>query len=153
MKVGRTSKRAISVVSVIAAMLIVGGIAFAYFTSNGTGSGSASVGTAADNISVTGTASGNLYPGGNVTVNFTASNPATFKQKLTTIHLAGVTAPVGCTASWFTMSDVSVGADGVLTPGANNSALTETGSLQMAESNTNQDACKNASLTLSFTTT
>jgi len=152
MKARRFGKRAAALTVALVAMLIVGSVAYAWFSSNGSGSGSASVGTAADNITVTGTAAGALYPGGTTTVSFTASNPATFKQKLSTIHLSSVTAPVGCTNTWFTMNDVSVAAEGVLNAGASNVALTATGTVTMAESGTNQDACKNASLTLAFTT-
>jgi len=152
MKIRKNSKRAAYVVATMVAVLLVSSIAYAYFSSTGTGSGTASVGTAANNISVTGSTSGTLYPGGSVSVSFTASNPATFKQKLSTIHLSSVSAPVGCTDTWFHMSDVTVGAEGVLNAGANNAALTVTGSLAMDESGTNQDACKNASLTLAFTT-
>jgi hypothetical protein len=152
MRMRKNSKRAAYVVATMVAVLLVSSIAYAYFSSTGTGSGTASVGTAANNISVTGSTSGTLYPGGSVSVSFTASNPATFKQKLSTIHLSGVTAPAGCTDTWFHMSDVTVAAEGVLNAGANNVALTVTGSLSMDESGTNQDACKNASLTLAFTT-
>ena len=152
MKARRFGRRATSVVVAIVAIVIVGNVAYAWFSSTGSGSGSGSVGTAANNVAVTGTTSGPLYPGGTVSVSFTASNPATFKQALSTIHLSGVTASGTCDNTWFHMTDVTVGADGVLAAGANNASLTETGTLSMDESGTNQDACKNATLTLAFTT-
>jgi hypothetical protein len=153
MRIRNNSTRAAYVVATMVAVLLVSSIAYAYFSSTGTGSGTASVGTAANNISVTGSTTGALYPGGSVTVSFTASNPATFKQKLSTIQFTGVTAPpAGCSATWFHMSDVNVAGEGVLNAGATNVALTVTGSLSMDESGTNQDACQNASLTLAFTT-
>jgi len=68
MKARRFGKRAAALTVALVAMLIVGSVAYAWFSSNGSGSGSASVGTAADNITVTGMAAGALYPGGTTTV-------------------------------------------------------------------------------------
>lgn len=153
MQLRRFSKRVAYITSAAIAALLVAGIAFAYFTSSGSGTGTATVGTSTGTISVTGTVASSLYPGTSSTVSFTASNPAGFQQKLSNISLASVSTGVaGCDSSWFTMVDVAIGAEGVLSAGATDVSLTTTGTLSMTESGTNQDACKNASLTLSFTT-
>ncbi len=156
MKLRRFSKRAAYITSAAIAVLLVAGIAFAYFTSTGTGSGSATVGSAANNITVTGTGGSSLYPGGpGVTVSFTASNGANFNQKLSNIHLVSVSGPGGCVTTVptvFHMADVAVGADGNLGPSASNVALSETGTLYMDDNGASQDACQGGSLTLTFST-
>jgi hypothetical protein len=153
MKLRSFSKRAAYITSAVIAVLLVAGIAFAYFTSTGTGTGTATVGTSTGTISVTGTVANPLYPGTSSTVAFQASNPANFQQELSGIHLSNVsTSDPSCLPNWFTMPDVAIGAEGVLGANASNVPLATTGTLSMAETGTNQDACKNASLTLSFTT-
>lgn len=147
-----TSKKGLALFATLIAVATAIG-AYAYFTSTGSGSGSASVGTAADNLTVTGTASDDLYPGGpGVEVDFTAGNPSNFNQKLSSISLTSVDAPTGCDASVFHMADVTVGEDGNLDPESSDAALTEYGTLYMDDNGDNQDDCKNADLTLHFTT-
>ena len=53
---------------VTVAALVVAGSAYAYFTTTGSGSGTATVGSSS-NLTVTGTTSGSLYPGTSSTVN------------------------------------------------------------------------------------
>jgi hypothetical protein len=154
MKLRRFSKRAAYVTSAAIAALLVAGVAFAYFTSTGSGTGTATVGTSADNIEVTGTVTDLLYPDGpGAEVTFTATNPEAFDQKLSTIELSGVTTTaVGCDTDVFHMADVVVGPEGNLAPNATNVALTATGTLYMDDNGLNQDDCKNATLDLTFTT-
>jgi hypothetical protein len=153
MELRRSSKRIAYVASAAIAALLVAGVAFAYFTSTGSGTGTATVGTSADNIEVTGTVADLLYPGGpGAEVTFTATNPEDFNQKLSTISLTAVDGPVGCDTSVFHMADVAVGAEGNLAPNATDVALTATGTLYMDDNGLNQDACKNASLDLTFAT-
>lgn len=151
MKLRKMTKRAAYVTSAAIAALLVASVAFAYFTSTGSGTGTATVGTSADNIEVTGTVTALLYPGGpGAEVTFTATNPEDFNQKLSTIRLTAVDAPDGCDPSVFHMADVAVGAEGNLDPGP--TALTATGTLYMDDNDANQDSCKNATLDLTFTT-
>jgi hypothetical protein len=130
------------------AVLAVAGVALAFFTSSGTGSGTASVGTDAGVTIDPVTIAGTLYPNGPAaTVDFTINNTSTD----TSVHVGKVVAdtsagthgitglPAGCSASDFTFDDVTVGNDiaaGDSIPGS--------GSLSMADSGVNQDACKNA---------
>jgi len=122
--------------------------AFAYYTTTGSGTGSATAGTSAA-VTLHGTTSGLLYPGGPArTVTFTVDNPSPGKQRIGTITLAGVdTGVVGCDGADFTMPDVAV--DQTVASG-NGVAITATGQLSMAD-NGNQDLCKNATLALSLT--
>ena len=158
-----SSKKRIGAIGAIAALTLVGGgVAYGYWTTTGSGSGTASAGTnSAVTIVGTTAATDKLTPGGpGITVTFTASNPATFVQKISSIHLASVApdtpAHASCAAvlgTDFSMNDVTIGTSGTLAAGASNVLLTETGTLQMLDSGISQDACKGATLTLSFTTT
>ena len=79
----------LGVVAVIAAMASVG--AYAYFTTTGSGTGTATVGTSS-NMTLPGTAGTTLYPGTSSSVSFTALNSSPGHQLLGTIYLASVVA-------------------------------------------------------------
>ena len=153
-------KKLAAVVLAGAVVLGTAGVAFAYFTSTGTGTGTGVVGSASNDITVVGTETTPLFPGGATgTVSFTASNSGSNPERLSNIHLTAI-APDGAHASCatvlntdFSMADVAVGVgDGTLAAGASGVSLTETGTLQMLDTGINQDACQGATLTLSFTT-
>jgi hypothetical protein len=133
-----------------AALLLGGGVAFAFWTSSGTGTGTAAAGTTgsvtvAQNGSITG-----LYPGGpgqTIAVDITNPNAGA-------VTLAGVTATVvdtsnvGCTAADFTISG-PVYAGGSIAGGATVTASAAT--IQMVnEAARNQDACKGVTVNLAF---
>src|SRR5215475_5273053 len=92
-------KRRITVLAVLLIALIAAIGGWAYFTANGSGSGTASVGTSAT-LTLHGTAGTTLYPGTTSSISFTVDNPSTGHQQLGTIHLAGVKACVGAGSSW-----------------------------------------------------
>jgi hypothetical protein len=126
------------------------GAAIAYFTTSGSGTGSASVGSSSA-VTIHGTVSGALYPGSSATVNFTVDNPSSGSQRVNGIQLEKVTtdaAHSGCVTSDFTMPNVTVNQT---FPSGNAQAVTATGSLSMANTALNQDACQGAPLTLSLT--
>jgi hypothetical protein len=157
------SKKAIVLLamSIVAIVAAVG--AYAYFTTTGSGTGSAAVGTDTA-ISLSGTTVGSLYPGTNVSASFTATNPSTGHEYVTKVHLVGVDAfagpgltnpiPVGvgagkCDTSQFSMPDVTENQD---IPSGGPTNLTNGGTLTMADDAANtQDGCKNAVLRLNLT--
>ncbi len=144
------NKRAVALASAIA-VLAAASAAFAYFTSTGSGTATATVGSS-QALTVNGTTSGAIYPGGSTTVSFTAANPASGHAYLATIHLASVSVDSShstCTTSWFSMPDVSASQD--IPGGASGATVTATGTLSMSNSG-NQDACQGATLTLNLTT-
>ena len=139
-------KRILVPVAAIAA-LAVAGIAVAYFTASGTGSGTASVGSAAG-VTISGVSFDNaLYPGGSTTVRFTINNSssdtAVQVDKVvadTSAGTNGITGlPRGCDAADLTFGDVSVS-----TSIAAGSSTSTTGTLSLANTNANQDACQGA---------
>jgi len=135
------------VAGVVAAGIIAStGVAYAYFTTDGSGTGSATAGHAST-LTIHGTAEDSLYPGTSTTVDFTVDNPSPGHQQLGTIHLDSVTtdaAHSACVMTDFTMSDVVANQDFAT---GDNQDVTLTGTLNMAN-NGNQDHCKDAPLTL-----
>jgi hypothetical protein len=81
----------------VAAVAVIA--AYAYFTANGSGSGTATVGTSSA-VTLHGSTTGTLYPGTTVSVSFTVDNPSTGHQQLGTVYLAGVKACTGAGSSW-----------------------------------------------------
>jgi hypothetical protein len=144
----RFGKKKLAVAAVTIIALVGGGIAWAYFTTTGSGTGSASTGTSST-VTLHGTASTTLYPGTSSTVNFTVDNPSSGHQFVGTIHLASVTTDKpGCVVADYTMPDVVANQD---VPSGNGTAITATGTLSMANTNVSQDNCKNAAVTLNLT--
>lgn len=146
------SKKAIAL-GVVAA-LVVAAAAYAYWTANGTGSGTASVGTDSgvtiENVSI----SGNLYPGHDLTVNGdvlnnSADSPVQVDKVVadtSTANPSGVSVDsshADCNTSDFTFDDVSVAQE---IPESGTQGFS--GTLHMADTGSNQDACKGATLTL-----
>jgi hypothetical protein len=154
----RNHKRRRWIVLGILGVFALGGGAYAYFTTSGSGTGSARVGTStALTINATITPGvGGIVPDGNPAgISFDVVNTGTSAQLVDTIHLesvdaftdAGHTTPaVGCDTSYFTVADVVSGE----TVPAGTTTLAATGSLDFADSGTNQDACKLAYLVLTF---
>jgi hypothetical protein len=131
-------------------VVVAAGAAFAYFTASGSGTGSVSAGTSSA-VTLHGTVATALYPGTNSTVNFTVDNPSGGSQRVHQIQLGSVTTDAGhsgCVMGDFTMPTVTV--DQVF-PSGNGQAVTATGTLTMAETGLNQDACQGAPLTLHLT--
>jgi hypothetical protein len=148
MKKHFTKKRVVLLALVIVALAVAGGVAFAYFSSTGTGTGNVSVGSSSA-VVIHGTTTDTLYPGTSATVHFSIDNPSPGHEYVQKIHLASVdTGSAQCDPTWFTMSDVTVNQD---FPSGNGQSVTPTGTLNMANAATSQDACQGANLTLHFT--
>jgi hypothetical protein len=136
--------------------LVVAGIAVAYFTSLGSGTGTAAVGSSS-NVTLHGTVASALFPGASSTVTFTVDNPSPGAELVNTIHLASIAPDVGHSSCStvitggnpdFTMPDVVVNHD---FPPGNGQAVAATGTLTMRDTGVSQDACQGATLTLSLT--
>src|SRR5436305_2610814 len=79
------------VVGLSVAALAIAGAAIAYFTTNGSGTGTGAVGTNSA-LTIHASTGGAIYRGTSTTVSFTADNPAAGHQQIGTIHLASVVA-------------------------------------------------------------
>lgn len=133
-----------------AVSVIAVGIAIAYFSATGSGTGSATVGSGST-VTIHGATASTLYPGTGSTVNFTVDNPSAGSQRVNAIQLGSVTTDAGhsaCVMTDFTMPNVTVNQT---FPNGNGQAVTATGTLTMANTALNQDACQGAPLTLHLT--
>jgi hypothetical protein len=136
--------------------LAAAGVALAYFTSSGSGTGSASVGSSSA-VTLHASITGNLFPGSSSPVAFTVDNPSSGVQRVGTVSLASISVDAGhssCSTTIgggnpdFTMAAVPV--NQVFPPG-NGQSVSATGTLAMNETGVNQDACQGATLTLHLT--
>jgi hypothetical protein len=148
-------KRNIVVLAAVAALAVAGG-AFAYFTSTGSGTGNATVGTASNWTVAQTSTSGTMYPGTSTsTINYTVTNPGTGNQELagTTTAVAVATdgsgdivtgatsTPVaGCLASWFSTNNTSPAAKDL----APNASTTGSVVVSMTDAAASQNACQGA---------
>jgi hypothetical protein len=150
-----TKRRAFFALTAALVVAVAGG-AYAYFTTSGSGTGTAAVGSSSA-VTLHATVTGSLYPGTSSPVSFTVDNPSTGKQRVGTISLSSITVDAGhseCSTVItggnpdFTMAAVAVNATFA---SGNAQAVTPTGSLTMNETGTNQDKCQGATLTLHLT--
>ena len=165
MKLFSSKKRVAAIGAVTAASLVGGGVAYAYWTAGGTGTGSASTsaGTADLTISQTSTLTA-MYPGDvaqdlDVTVTNNATNPA----YVASLGAYITTDAAGCDGTNFLINGASDGTD--TTPTGLNWSPVELdatgGAADAADSlnntvqfnnlpTTNQDACKGAAVTINY---
>ena len=155
----KISKKKLLVAGVATAVIATGGgVALAYWSSTGTGSGSATTGTSTDFVVTSDAATGGpLTPGGpSQTVAFHIKNPGTGNEKLTSV-VAEVAKADG--------SDWSVTTDGLTcsaadytvdTPNINygeippNTTVDGTVTITMNDLASNQDACQGVTVPLYF---
>jgi hypothetical protein len=139
------------------AVLAISGLAFAYWTQGGSGSGTTTAGTtSAITVNQTGSPTG-LYPGGpTAPLAGTFTNPNPGSVKITSVTAAVRTFSsnaVDATKPNCTQADFAIGG----TSGAN-TVPTGTGvgswsglTVSLTENGLNQDNCKNVSITVDYT--
>ena len=132
--------------------IVVAGAAIAFWTSSGTGSGTATVGTDSG-LPISAVTFGNtLYPGGKTPVSFTITNSSantaiTVNQVAadTSFGTNGITGlPGGCLPADFTFPTFAVN-QSIPASGTLNLTVPTAGGLAFANTAVNQDACKGAS--------
>jgi hypothetical protein len=138
-------------------LLVVGG-AYAYWTSGGSGSGSAATGTTVGiTITQTSTPTG-LYPGGSPAAlagafNNTNSGPVYVNDISATISSVtgpNITVPNPCTAADYRLNGFPVSVDAQVAAGTAQGSWSGA-SVELLNSGTNQDGCKNATVNVSYT--
>jgi hypothetical protein len=141
---------AVSVVAVVAAVA-----GYAYWTSTGTGGVSGTAGTSAA-LDVTATVPDGLVLDSSVTVSGSAVNNTDSTINITTLSAPTITTDkAGCLPAWFNYVDdgsfaTAVGAGEELAPNGGSQSFGGTLSLPNI-AGTDQNACKGAKYTLSFT--
>ncbi|MEO8330687.1 MAG: hypothetical protein ABI586_11820 [Candidatus Nanopelagicales bacterium] len=164
-----SKKRFVLVASTIGAVLIGGGIAVAFWTTTGSGTGSGAVGTDIPVTVAQNSTVANLVPGGPAKpLDFTVSSTATGAQQISNVAVTvssvtkAVGAPAGaCTAADFSVTQpskpsagtpVSIPAAGsvTFTSGVGGAQANTGAQVSMINSASNQDGCKGATLVLSY---
>ena len=149
-----TKKKAAVVIAVAAVAMAGAGGAYAYWTTGGTGDGTASAGQAAGfKVEQVGSVT-DLVPGIGQTLNFKVTNEATFAQYLSGVNVtvkpfSVATVASGqpaCTEGDFAISAITV-TPGQIAAGANK---TGTAVITLTNKATNQDNCKGAPVGLSI---
>src|SRR4051794_4615343 len=124
--------------------VLVGGLAtaaFAYWTASGSGSGSAKAATSNGAIVLHASfPADTLYPGDTETVSFTADNNGDQSVAVGTIHTVITTDNADCLPADFTVDDVVENQN--IAANSSGVALSNDGSISMANTAVNQDACK-----------
>jgi hypothetical protein len=150
-------KRRFTITAIAAAILLSGGggVAFAYWTSSGSGAGVASTGTtSAFTVTTSAPTGGPLTPGGPAeTVTFTVANPGTGSQKLSAVAVrvaasdgTAWTAITGCSALDYALGVPTI----IYGEIAGSSSVSGTVTVAMLDLGSSQDSCKNASIPLYF---
>lgn len=143
----RMTKKKAAVVGGVTAALVTGGVAFAYWTSDGTGTGSVTTGdSVAWEVTIDSTDLAGLTPGGpGETVSFHVKNNNTGVQALQNTVAAVVdTSDSGCTDADFDVSATTITYGDI----AAGDTVDGTFEITMINRAANQDACKNVTVNL-----
>ena len=161
-----TKKRVLTALSALS-VLAIASIALAYWTTSGSGSGTATAGSDAG-VTVDGNPANGITPGGNVAVTSVIHNahsqPQYVKSLMVTITVSNAynatSNPTGCKAADFTYKADADNAgtnpasnphtSDVSTDIAANGTKSVDGHVYMADTTDNQDGCKNATVTLTY---
>jgi hypothetical protein len=145
-------KRTALVLSAVA-VLAVAGIAVAYWTTTGSGEGSGSVKTSNGTLTLHGTITNALTPGGSSPVSYSADNAGSSSLQVGTVKaivsIDEEHANAGCKASDFSIAETAEGQ--VIPANSSGVALTHAGKIEMADTGVSQDACKGATISLALT--
>jgi hypothetical protein len=166
----RKSTKIVAAVGGAALVVATAGTAYAYWTTNGTGSGNAATASSTPAVSLTATLPASLVPGAGGAVSFAATNPSsTTDAYVTTLKVTSITvvkdvnntATGGCTAADFDVYSSSssstsiVGTDitegKVIPAGGASTSLPNGAYLKFINGASNQDGCKGATVTLNLT--
>jgi hypothetical protein len=132
----------------------LGGIAVAYWTGGGSGTGKATAGSGVDPVTLHTTFDGGMLLGDSVTVTVTGDGNGTSDVSLggKTLKFTVSTDHAGCTAADFTLPD-STATAGVVVHQADTDVTVGTSTLTMvSRDDVNQDACKGATITVDVVT-
>jgi len=147
-----TRKRKVIALAVGGFIVAGAGVAFAYWTTTGSGTGSQTNASSNGTVTLHAAFTTGLTPGGTKTVTYTADNPGTSSLRVGTItpvvSIDAAHVTLGCLVADFTIpvtvSNTTVAAGG-------SGVAAGTGTLSFADTGINQDGCKGATVTLALT--
>lgn len=130
----------------IVIVALAGGVAaYAYWTANGSGTGTATAGTTTDNLTISSIPVTGLTPGSSTPVTVAVSNPNSYSVGVSTVSAVITTSDASCLPADFSFADTVL-----------NTTIAALGStsfaqnLVFADTAVSQDACKGATVTLTF---
>jgi len=149
---GFISRRKLIAGAAVATVALGSGVAYAYWTTTGSGQGSGNAAASNGTLVLNATVPNGIFPGGSVSVSFTADNSNSTDLFVSSIHLDSVAADSGhasCRVSDFSMPDVT---ENTTVPhNSTGTAMPHNGTLSYAnDPNFDQGACKGATLTLTL---
>jgi hypothetical protein len=139
-----------------ACFLLTAAGAYAYWTESGAGTGSAATGTnEAVTVNQTSTPTA-MYPGGSaqpLSGNFDNPNDGKVHVAAVTVALSSIEdAPAGCSTADYQINNATATINAEIDPGEGVGSWSGP-SIQMRNTGSNQDGCKNASVNLTYTST
>jgi len=136
----------IAIVGGTVGILMAGGIAYAAWTSEGSGTGTATAGSAVDLV-VEGNSISDIYPTGTFPATVKVTNPNPYNVTISSLDFTSAsTTASGCDASTVTVADLT-GLSEVLTANGGD----HTFAVQVSMSNDATDECQGAEFTLNYT--
>lgn len=156
----RINKKAAAVA--VAAVTLAGtGVAYAYWSTTGSGSGTGTAAASNGDLKdqLTAVVPDGIYPGGNVTVTYKATNSSKTDLFVGTITPTVSVDKPGCDTTWFHISPLDVNksvpagtlATAPMTLGTTSLSLDNAYTTDSTPVAINQDACKGAKVTVSVT--
>jgi len=142
---------------IVTAALVIGasGMAYAYWTQAGSGTGTASMATPlAVVVHQTGTAITNLYPGGPAQAlsgNFDNPNSGPVTVGVVTAAIATTSAPTTCLPTWYSITGTGTPASQAVPAGSAQGAWSGLSVTMTNNPTVNQDVCKTATITITYT--
>jgi hypothetical protein len=154
-------KRLSAVAGTMAVVLVGGGLAIAYWTTTGSGTGAGTVGTDTPVTVTQDSTVADLVPGGPADpLNFTIENDSDGPQRISSVSISitDVTAPGSCSAADFDVDQPNTGSfvdlpvgDTTFTSGSGGNVANTGAQVSMINSVSNQNGCKGATLEFTYT--
>jgi hypothetical protein len=150
----KNRKRGLKVVAVAGGLVLVGGVAFAYWTQGGTGSGSATTGgtnpiTVTQTSAITGLAPG--LDAQTLSGKFNNPNNGPVFVHQVKVEISSIDSPGTCSADDYTLTNATVPVDAEVPAGSGVGGWTGATIAFNDKADTNQDGCKGATVHLAYT--
>lgn len=130
----------------MATLFLLGAVgAYAFWAPGGSGSGTATVGTSTDNLTIASRAVTGATPGSSTPVTVILTNPNGYSVHVDTVSTVITTSDPGCLPADFTFPDKVM--DATIAPLG---AALFTQGLVFADTSANQDRCKGVTITLTY---
>jgi len=151
------TKKRVVVLAALAVAAVAAVAGYAYWTNGGSGSGTATAGTADNNLVITASGWAGFKPGQtkNVDVNLdnSANSYSSYVKNVVLDTSQGTngiaTSNVGCLTTWFHYTAAaSPNVDATLPASDSTNAFSSVGTLAFDDTATNQDACQGADVTV-----